>query len=64
MNDDEPLHREHFLLGAYAAELLDADEAELVARHLTECPACRDEHDKVLATSNLLQWYVEKGGEL
>jgi len=31
------------LLGAYALHAVDADEAELVERHLEECPRCRAE---------------------
>lgn len=31
------------LLGAYALDALDADEAEEVRRHLEDCPRCRDE---------------------
>ena len=31
------------LLGVYALDALDRDEAELVARHLTSCPRCRAE---------------------
>lgn len=64
VNDDAPLHRERFLLGAYAAGLLDPDEAELVARHLAGCLSCQVEHEKVLATSDLLRWYVDRGGDI
>lgn len=64
MTDDSPVHRERFLLGAYAAGLLEPDEAELVAQHLAGCPSCRQEHEKVRATSNLLRWYAAGGGDI
>ena len=31
------------LLGAYALDAVEADEAALVAEHIEECPSCRDE---------------------
>ena len=31
------------LLGAYALDAVDADEADAVEQHLRECPRCRDE---------------------
>jgi anti-sigma-K factor RskA len=33
----------HTLSGAYALDALSAEEAEEFARHLDQCPACRDE---------------------
>lgn len=41
------------LLGAYALDAVDADEADAVERHLLECPRCRAEvaaHREVAAT--------------
>lgn len=41
------------LLGAYALDAVDPDEAEAVERHLGECPRCADEvatHREVAAT--------------
>src|SRR4051794_37113805 len=41
------------LLGAYALDAVDPDEAEEVARHLETCPRCRqevDEHREAAAT--------------
>ena len=64
MNEDEPVHRERFLLGAYVAGLLDQKEGALVARHLVDCPSCRQERDELAATSDLLTWYADKGGEI
>ena len=60
----DPFHREHGLLGAYLLGLLDQDEAELVARHLRRCSSCRQEHESLVSTSELLKWYVDKGGDL
>ena len=64
MSDNGPVHRERFLLGGYVAGLLDDQEAELVARHLLDCRSCQREHDELLATSDLLRWYADKGGDI
>lgn len=40
-SDEHDTYRE--LIPARALDCLDADEAELLARHLPECPACLDE---------------------
>lgn len=61
---DDPIHRERGLLGAYVLGQLDQDEAESVARHLSGCPKCRQENENLLATSELLKWYIEKGGDI
>jgi hypothetical protein len=42
------------LLGAYALDALDPDEAELVAAHLTGCPRCAQEVDEHRQTIGLL----------
>lgn len=42
------------LLGAYALDAVDPDEAELVARHLVECPRCAAEVDEHRGTASLL----------
>ena len=42
-----------YLLGVYALDAVDADEAEQVGRHLLECPRCADEvvsHREVAAS--------------
>lgn len=58
------VHRERGLLGAYLLGQLDDDEAELVAKHLHRCASCRLEHESLVNTSDLLKWYVDKGGDL
>jgi anti-sigma factor RsiW len=58
------VHRERGLLGAYLLGQLDQDEAELVAKHLRRCTSCRLEHESLIYTSELLKWYVDKGGDL
>lgn len=42
------------LLGAYALDAVDRDEAEQVARHLAECPRCASEVDEHRAAAALL----------
>ncbi|MBV9659907.1 MAG: anti-sigma factor [Acidimicrobiales bacterium] len=42
------------LLGAYALDAVDADEAPFVAAHLAGCPRCRQEHDRHRETAGLL----------
>jgi len=61
---DDPVHRERNLLGAYVLGQLDPDEADLVAAHLAGCVTCQQERETVLATSELLKWYVDKGGDI
>jgi anti-sigma factor RsiW len=60
----DPVHRERGLLGAYLLGQLGKDETELVASHLGRCPSCRQEHESLVSTSDLLKWYVDKGGDL
>jgi anti-sigma factor RsiW len=61
---DDVVHRERGLLGAYLLGQLDQDETELVARHLRWCSSCQQEHESLLSTSELLKWYIGKGGEI
>jgi anti-sigma factor RsiW len=61
---DDLIHRERGLLGAYILDKLDPDEAELVAKHLRQCVSCQQEHQSLLATSELLKWYIDRGGDL
>jgi anti-sigma factor RsiW len=61
---DDLVHRERGLLGAYVLGQLDQDEAELVAKHLRSCPSCRQENESLLATSELLKMYIDKGGDI
>jgi len=61
---DDLAHRERGLLGAYLLGQLDQDETELIANHLHWCPSCRQEHESLASTSELLKWYVDKGGDL
>jgi hypothetical protein len=42
------------LLGAYALDALDLDEAALVEKHLETCPRCRQEVDQHRETAGLL----------
>ena len=60
---DDLIHRERGLLGPYVLGQLDQDEAELIAKHLHQCPSCQQEHETLLSTSDLLKWYVSEGGE-
>jgi hypothetical protein len=50
MNHDEIIE----LLGAYALDAVDPDEAAAVARHLAECPRCAAEVDEHRAAAALL----------
>ena len=61
---DDLVHRERGLLGAYVLGRLDQDEAELVAKHLRFCLSCRQETESLLATSELLKMYIDKGGDI
>jgi anti-sigma factor RsiW len=61
---DDPIHRERGLLGPYLLGQLDQDEAELIAKHLRQCPSCQQEHESLLNMSELLKWYIGKGGEI
>ena len=49
-----PSHEEH-LLGAYALDLLDPEEAERIRRHLASCPACRAEYAQLRAARAALR---------
>jgi len=42
------------LLGVYALDALDPDEAEMVRRHLARCPRCATEVDQHRETVVLL----------
>ncbi|MGH9088659.1 MAG: zf-HC2 domain-containing protein, partial [Acidimicrobiales bacterium] len=42
------------LLGAYALDAVDPDEAQVVADHLAECPRCRAEVDELRAVAAAL----------
>ncbi|MCK4178116.1 anti-sigma factor [Aciditerrimonas ferrireducens] len=44
------------LLGAYALDAVEADEATAVAAHLASCPACRNEVDQLRAVAAVLAW--------
>lgn len=48
------------LLGAYALDAVDPDEAAAVARHLAECPRCAAEVDEHRAAAALL---AHRGGD-
>ena len=43
------------LLGGYALEALEPEEARLVAEHLSRCGRCRDELDELSSASSLLR---------
>jgi anti-sigma factor RsiW len=61
---DDVVHRERGLLGAYLLGQLDQDEAELIAKHLHRCQSCRQEHESLVSTSDMLKWYIDQGGAI
>lgn len=61
---EDVVHRERGLLGAYLLGQLDQDEADLIAKHLRRCASCRQEHESLSSTSELLKWYVDGGGDI
>lgn len=53
--NDEPHHDEfRELLGAYALDAVDPDEAHAVEEHLKDCPQCRDEVEQHRSVAALL----------
>jgi len=60
----ESIRRERGLLGADVLGQLDTHETDQVTHHLTLCPACREELHTLRATSELLRWYVDHGGDI
>jgi anti-sigma factor RsiW len=51
------------LLGAYALDALDADEAEVVARHIETCPRCSQEVDEHREAAGALAFAGESAPE-
>lgn len=53
--NDEPRHDEfRELLGAYALDAVDPDEAQAVEEHLKDCPQCRDEVEQHRSVAAML----------